>query len=94
MVGLKINEFWHMTPNEFMKYAKAYNKKKQDQIKEQDMLNWLLGKYIAYSFNEPRKYPTKPFLSHNTSYDMSNEEMEEVAKRNCMKLGGEIIDGR
>lgn len=84
-----------MTPNEFMKYAKVYNKKKQDQIKEQDMLNWLLGKYISYSFNEPRKYPTKPFLKDNTHYgSMSDKEMEEVAKRNCIKLGGEIIDSR
>ena len=78
-----------------MKYAKVYNKKQKDKLVKQDMLNWLLGKYIAYSFNEPKKYPTKPFLKDNTQCgSMSSEEMEEVAKRNCMKLGGEIIDSR
>lgn len=57
------------------------------------MLNWLLGKYIAYSFNEPKKYPKKPFLDNSfTSEVMSDEEMEQIAKINCYKLGGEVRD--
>ena len=57
------------------------------------MLNWVLGKYIAYSFNDPKKYPKKPFLGDTARQEMTAEQMEEIAKRNCMKMGGDISAG-
>ena len=58
------------------------------------MLNYVLGKYIAFSSNDPKKYPKQPFLGYTFGSDkksngiMSNEDMEAVAKRNNLKLGG------
>lgn len=57
------------------------------------MLNWVLGKYIAYSFNEPNKYPKKPMFNDKESYNMTEEEMERTAMLNCLKMGGEIRNG-
>lgn len=83
-----------LNPNQFMKHAKVYNKQKKARMTEQDTLNWLLGKYIAYSFNEPRKYPKKPFLddSVTASANMTDAEMEEMGRKNCYMLGGEVND--
>jgi hypothetical protein len=55
----------------------------------------LLGKYLIYAFNDPRKYPTKPFLSKviddkPANKVMTPEEMERVAKNNTIKLGGKL----
>lgn len=92
-IGLSLHEFWLLTPKQFEKHIKVYAKKKQEEMEEMDMLNWVLGKYIAYSFNDPKKYPKKPMLSRDAKTTMTVEEMEEVAKRNCMKMGGEINAG-
>lgn len=92
-IGLSLHEFWLLTPKQFEKHIKVYTKKKREDMEEVDMLNWVLGKYIAYSFNEPKKYPKKPMLGTSANTTMSVEEMEDIAKRNCMKMGGDISAG-
>jgi hypothetical protein len=83
-----------LTPKKFEKYVRVYAKKKKEEIETADMLHWVLGKYMAYSFNEPKKYPKKPLLKDNVSEQkMSDEEMERIAMLNCMKMGGEIQYG-
>lgn len=58
------------------------------------MLNWILGKYIGFAFNDPKKYPNKPFLDNSTPIkkEMTDKEMEEMGRRNCLMLGGELND--
>ena len=72
-------------------------------MKEQDALNHILGKYIAFSFNDPQKYPSEPFTSgikdesieqennenlvHET---MTDDEMEIMAKKIVFMFGGDV----
>ncbi len=64
-----------------------------EKLKEWDALNHLLGRYISYAFNQPKKYPGKPFLDGEEKLkDMSDEEMERVMKANNKMLGGKVND--
>lgn len=76
-----------------MKYVRVYNQKEKQRIKEIDGLNYILGKYVAYAFNDPRHYPNKPYLEKNTELEpMTDEQMEKQARRNTIKMGGVIND--
>ena len=88
-IGVSYAEHWNTNPKIFEKQLKAY----QERLQEADMLNHLLGKYIAYASNNPKKYPKKPFLGYSFGEKkekrvMSDEEMERIAKRNNIILGG------
>lgn len=52
----------------------------------------MLGKYIAYAFNDPKHYPNKPFLEKEEVKPISSspEDLEKVAMRNTVLLGGVI----
>ena len=60
-----------------------------------DWNNYNLGKYISYAFNAPKKYPSKPFLQKEETKDieMTDEQMERVARINTLKLGGKVNYG-
>ncbi len=91
MIGLDLHYFWSLNPKQWAKHIQVFNEKEQARIKEQDSFNYLLGKYIAYAFNNPKKYPSKPFLENNTDLrPMTDEEMERQARRNTIKMGGVI----
>ena len=59
-----------------------------------DELNFLLGKYIGFAVNDPKHYPSKPFTdTRNTELEpMTDEQMEKMARRNTIKMGGVIND--
>lgn len=91
LVGMDLNDYWNKPPRTFKKYIKIYMKKEEERVKEWDYLNYLLGKYIAYAVNDPKKYPRKPFLQKETQSNvMTNEDMERIARLNTIKLGGKI----
>ena len=52
---------------------------------------WTAGKYNSFACNDPKKYPSKPYLrdDNNGGYapgaSMSDEEMENWAKQFCAK---------
>ena len=95
LIGLDLHYFWSLNPKQYAKHIEVFNKKEQLRIEEKDMLNFMLGKYIAYAFNEPKKYPSKPFLGNNTDLKpMTDDEMEKQARRNTIKMGGVIVDNR
>ena len=63
-------------------------------MREIDECNYILGKYIGFAVNDPRHYPSKPF-SHITNTElepMTDEQMEKMARRNTIKMGGVIND--
>lgn len=78
-----------MSPREFNKYIQAY----EERLKEQDTLNWLLGKYIAIGVNNPKKYPEKPVLRRGETEMrvMTGEEMERKIKSINKLLKGKEI---
>ena len=92
-IGLDLHYFWSLTPKQYAKHVKVFNKKEEQRLKESDMLNYLLGKYVVYAFNDPKHYPTKPFTEKNTQLEpMTDVEMEQQARRNTIKMGGVIND--
>lgn len=78
---MSLNEYWGLNPKQFQKYINVYKLKQEQSLQEQDYLNYLLGQYIAYSFNNPKKYPKKPFLQKTQLKEMTDDEMERVAMR-------------
>ena len=52
----------------------------------------MLGKYISFAVNDPKHYPSKPFMDTvNTELEpMTDEQMEKMARRNTIKMGGVI----
>lgn len=58
---------------------KAFEKRTAREMERMDILNHLLGNYIALGVNDPKKYPKKPlFRTENAQKkaEMSDEEME------------------
>ena len=86
--------FWKLNPKQFNKYVKVYSQKTKEQAQQTDRFNYMLGQYIAFAFNDPKKYPKKPFLEEvqqeQKDDEMSADEMEKMAKFNTVKKGGKI----
>lgn len=57
-----------------------------------DINNHNLGMYVSIAFNSPQKYPKKPFLQQQSEKKKVTdwEEMEKIARRNTIILGGKI----
>ena len=92
-IGLDLHYFWSLNPKQYAKHIKVFNLKEQKRLKEKDLFNFMLGKYVAYAFNDPKRYPDKPFTEKNTDLKpMTDEEMEHQARRNTIKMGGVIVD--
>ena len=82
-----------MTPNQLEKYIKAFERKEKHRIVIQDHLNYVLGKYVGYAFNDPKKYPKEPYLGKieeekKVLPPQSVSDMERMARFNNLRLGG------
>lgn len=91
LIGLDLNYFWSLNVKQFEKYIKVYNKKRKQDVADVDYLNYILGKYISFAFNDPKHYPSKPIL-HTEQSNMTDEEMEKQARYNTIRMGGVIND--
>ena len=92
-IGLDLHYFWSLDVKQYAKHVRVFNEKEKQRIKEVDGLNHILGKYIAYAFNDPKHYPKEPFTEKNTELKpMTDEDMERQARRNTIKMGGVIND--
>lgn len=91
MIGLDLHYFWSLNPKQWAKHVEIFNKKEQQRFRETDTLNHILGRYIAYAFNDPKRYPDKPFTEKNTDFKpMTDEEMERQGRHNTIRMGGVI----
>lgn len=93
MIGLDLDYFWKLNVKQYAKHIKVFNEKEQHRMREKDGMNYLLGKYIAYAFNDPKKYPSKPFLEKEKETklkEMTISDMERQARINTAMLGGVI----
>ncbi len=86
---MSIDEYWQMEPKQFAKHIKYYQKKKEQEIREKDFLNFLLGKYFMFTQSK-KPYPSKPFLHKAKNKKMTGDEMEKVAKNITKQLKGTI----
>lgn len=90
-IGLNLDYFWSLNPKQWAKHVEIFSKKEQQRLRETDLFNHMLGKYIAYAFNDPKRYPDKPFTEKNTDLKpMTDEEMERQGRRNTIRMGGVI----
>lgn len=58
---------------------RAFEKRITREMDRMDILNHLLGNYIALGVNNPKKYPKKPLFRTEKAQkkaEMSDEEME------------------
>ena len=93
-IGLDLHYFWSLDVKQYAKHVRIFNEKEKQRIKEVDGLNHILGKYIAYAFNDPKHYPKEPFTEKNTELKpMTDEDMERQGRHNTIKMGGVINDG-
>ena len=93
LIGLDLDYFWKLNPKQWAKHVKVYNEKEKERLKEVDMFNYVLGKYIGWAVNDPKHYPTKPYAEKDTELKpMTDDEMEKQARRNTIKMGGVIND--
>lgn len=93
LIGLDLHYYWSLNPKQYAKHIEVFNKKEQLRLKEKDLFNYMLGKYVAFAFNSPKDYPSKPFTEQDTDLKpMTDEEMEKQARRNTIKMGGVIVD--
>lgn len=95
-IGLDLHYFWSLTPKQFEKHLEMFNENEKKHVTEIDMLNHLLGRYIAIAFNDPKSYPERSFLdtSNDVMQVMTDDEMEKIGKRNTILMGGVIKDNR
>ena len=91
-IGLDLHYFWSLTPKQWAKHVKAFNQREKRRLEEKDLFNFLLGKYVMYAFNNPKRYPSKPFTENTDLKPMTDEEMERQARRNTIIMGGVIVD--
>lgn len=92
-IGLDLDYFWQLTPKQFNKYMNVHNKKIKEEVQQKDRFNYMLGQYIAFAFNDPKNYPKKPFLENaeeKKGKEMTDIEMEKMARFNTAKKGGKI----
>lgn len=79
-----ITEFWTITPKQFNKYVRAYQRRLNDKLKITDITNHQLGLYIRTAYNElwsgKNSYPEKPQM-----IDLDIFQLEET-KPNKRKL--------
>ncbi len=92
IIGLRLDYFWSLNPKQFQKYINVYEKQEEIRLKEKDMLNHILGKYIAYAYNDPKKYPEEPFTLSVNKSTMNDDDMERVAMKITSKMGG-VVNG-
>lgn len=90
-IGLDLHYFWSLNPKQWAKHVKIYVENEEKRFKEIDTFNFILGKYVAFAVNDPKRYPSKPFTEKTTQLEpMTDEEMEKQARRNTIKMGGVI----
>ena len=73
------------------KYVSAYEKRETRRREEWDEMNYMLGQYIAFATNQPKKYPSSPFMQKNKHIVMSDKQMENNMIEMVKATGGNII---
>lgn len=81
---------------ELIAYLDGCKLYEESEITKQDYLNYYLGKYVAFAFNDPSKYPKEPFFKDIEQKAIPTEqtvdEQVNVLKLWMMALGGKEID--
>lgn len=69
----------------------GYGIRVKNQMELLDSTNFVLGQYIAYAVNDPKKYPDKPFIAKAGKKQLSTEM--DVALKNIARQAGAKHNG-
>ena len=70
-----------MTIGQLLNCIEGYGKRLDAEAKQTDQLNHILGEYIAYAVNSPKKYPKKPKLQEDNKIEYSGQDIQKMAKQ-------------
>lgn len=71
-----------MTIGQFQASVKGFKLRVERETEQRDQLNHMLGKYIALGVNNPKKYPSNPYLfKEEKTKLMSVDQFEELARK-------------
>ena len=90
-------QFWEEDPDYFWAYWDAYEMKKQEEAKEQNIYSYNLAQYIflavqeclQFSKNPKKIFPREPFklgFEKEKEKQMTNEEYQEIRKVQMMQM--------
>ena len=95
-MGLTLDYFWSLNPKQYKKHCDVYRQKQETDVLIKDRLNHILGQYIGIAINDGKNYPKKPLLDTTerteTTPQQTVDEMEKMARRNTLFMGGVIKD--
>jgi len=95
-IGLTPTEYYELSFGQFFDCLKGYRQRKESEYKHLDMLNHLLGQYVAFAFHDRSHYPKHPYLEKSGNSQkrrMTDEEMAATARRNAAQWK-ELENGR
>jgi hypothetical protein len=70
-----------MTIGQFENCLKGHAKRLENEAKQTDQLNHILGRYIASAHHDPAKYPRKPALQEDKVTEDTPEDFQKLAKQ-------------
>ncbi|MBR3353602.1 hypothetical protein IKG49_03370, partial [Candidatus Saccharibacteria bacterium] len=88
-IGVSLELYWNLTPNEFIKYCEAHSRREKFRIETSDALNYLLGQYIGLAIRAPKKYPDRPFLTKTQEKKMM-PITDDILLKTATMLGAKI----
>lgn len=88
---MPIADYWQLTLGQFKRALEGYRRRTQDEARNADALNHILGSYIAKAFHQPNKYPKQPLLAEKDATQQSNNR---VMSDDEMNLIGRLIARR
>lgn len=83
-------EAWRMTPGELSRKVRAWDAERVRQMKDMDMLAWLVGQYTAVGINSPGRYPPQPDRVHERA--AGDEMMRQLLKNMASRSRKEEAD--
>ena len=93
LFGMTYEQFWEENPQLFWTYGRAYQMKKENEFKENDINAWNIGQYVLLAltqnshsmFSKQKKeiYPKQPnHIKNDISFDSNkNNKIKEKFER-------------
>ena len=85
-----VDEAWHMAPGELFERIRVHERARVRQMKDMDLLAWLVGQYAAVGINSPGRYPGRPDRVRERA--VGDDEMRRLMKDMALRGAGRSAD--
>lgn len=98
-IGMTPKQFWEDDPQDFFAYWDAYEQKKRDEAREENIKAFNQGQYfmlavaqvLQFSKHPKKIYPKQPFpLVGDNKVKLSQAEIDEIRKARFKKMEREL----